>query len=126
MRREGRKDRKRLPMPKRDKKTGKFKLTAGAYIDSKGYITICAGPLRGIRLHRIIAAAKLGRPLTRDEDAHHIDGNKLNFSPENLKVMGHAEHSCVSTKQHWYLESKDIHLKSEWDEFFESEKGMEQ
>ncbi len=81
-----------------------------------------AGPLRGIRIHRIIAAAKLGRPLTKDEDCHHRNGNKLDFSPDNILVMGHREHGCVSAKQHFVLEQKDIHLKSEWDEFLEQER----
>ncbi len=107
---------------KRDPKTGRFVLQGGAYIDDKGYPRMSAGPLRGIRIHRIIAAAKLGRPLTKDEDCHHRNGNKLDFSPGNIQVMGHREHGCVSAKQHFVLEQKDIHLKSEWDEFFEQER----
>ena len=97
------------------------KFKDGTSIDSKGYLKITAGPMRGVRLHRLIAAAKLGRPLTKDEDVHHDDGNKLNVSPENLIVKGHKEHGAVSAKQHWYLEQRDIHLKSEWDAFFEAE-----
>jgi hypothetical protein len=96
---------------------------AGTKVDSKGYLTITAGPLRGVRVHRLVAAAKLGRPLTKDEDVHHEDGDKLNVSPENLKVLGHREHGAVSAKQHWYLKQHDIKLKNEWDEFFESEQG---
>lgn len=107
--------------PKRDNK-GKFLATRAAYIDSKGYPCICAGPLRMIRIHRIIAAAMLGRPLKPDEDVHHRDGNKLNFAPENLRVMGHKEHGCVSAKQHHYVKTNDIELKSEWDEWFDAER----
>jgi transposase len=36
--------------------------------------------------HRIVMAQKLGRPLGRYETVHHIDGNKLNNSPENLQL----------------------------------------
>jgi len=99
------------------------KFNGGVKVDSKGYLTITAGPLRGVRVHRLIAAAKLGRPLEKDEDVHHRDGNKLNCAPNNLQVTGHREHGAVSAKQHWYLKEHDIKLKNEWDEFFESEGG---
>lgn len=100
---------------------GKFAPSHGAYIDDKGYLRISAGPQRGMRLHRLIAEAKIGRKLHKDEDVHHIDGNKLNNDPLNLAVMGHHEHGCVSAKQHGYLEERDIHLKAEWDAWFEDE-----
>lgn len=32
------------------------KFTGGVKIDSKGYLTITAGPLRGVRVHRLVAA----------------------------------------------------------------------
>jgi len=107
---------------KRDKR-GKFAAEHGTFVDSKGYLTISAGPLRMVRVHRLIAAAKLGRPLKKDEDVHHRDGDKLNCAPDNLEILGHKEHGCVSAKQHHYLTEHDIKLKSEWDEFFESGGG---
>lgn len=110
-----------MPRPKRDKQ-GRFISTSFCYIDDKGYPRISSGPLRGIRLHRIIAAALKGRPLRSDEDAHHKDGNKLNPAPDNIEVLSHQEHGCISAKQHWYLKGKDINLKSEWDKWFESER----
>jgi hypothetical protein len=99
-------------------KDGRFAVKCFCYIDDKGYPRIGSGPMRGQRLHRIVAAAMKGRPLTEDEDVHHKDGNKLNFAPENLKVLGHKEHGCVSAKQHHYLNGIDVSLKSEWDEHF--------
>ena len=108
---------------KRERKTGRFKAQRGAYIDDKGYIRLAVQPLRGVRLHRLVAAAMLGRPLKHDEDVHHKNGNKLDCRPENLEVLGHREHGCVSAKQHWYLEAHDIRLRSEWDEFFDAEGG---
>jgi hypothetical protein len=106
-------------MTNRRDKNGRFiGKSQFCYIDDKGYPRISAGPLRGQRIHRIIAAAKLGRPLTKDEDVHHEDGNKLNFAPENLRVMGHKEHGCVSAKQHHYLNGIDVSLKGEWDSYF--------
>ena len=109
--------------PKRDKKTGRWKATRGTTITAKGYIRITAGPQRGAYLHRILAAFKIGRPLAKDEDCHHRNGNKMDFGYDNLQVLGHKEHGCVSAKQHFVLEQLDIHLKSEWDEYFESERN---
>ncbi len=99
------------------------KFTGGVKIDSKGYLTITAGPLRGVRVHRLVAAAKVGRPLKKSEDVHHLDGDKLNCTPDNLEILGHQEHGAVSAKQHWYLKEHDIKLKNEWDEFFEADSG---
>lgn len=109
---------------KRDKKTGRFKPTHGAYIDDKGYIRISAGPYRGKRLHTMIAEAKIGRELKPDEDVHHIDGNKLNVGWKNLQVLGHKDHGAVSRKQAWYFRQHDIKLKDEWDEYMDSGGAM--
>ena len=43
--------------------------------------------------HRLVAEETLGRTLTDKEVVHHIDGNRINNSPENLIVMSNAEHS---------------------------------
>lgn len=42
--------------------------------------------------HRVRAMKKLGRPLRDGEVVHHIDGNKLNNRPSNLKVMSQEQH----------------------------------
>lgn len=89
--------------PKRDRKTGRFKAVLGTTITKKGYVRITAGPQRHMYIHRLLAAFKLGRPLKKDEDVHHRNGNKLDFSFDNLQVLGHREHGCVSAKQHFYL-----------------------
>lgn len=47
---------------------------------------------KGRHEHRIVAEAKLGRPLEPSEIVHHIDGNKQNNAPENLAVMTQSEH----------------------------------
>jgi hypothetical protein len=46
----------------------------------------------GRHQHRVVAEQMLGRPLRSDEVVHHIDENKRNNDPSNLRVMTQAEH----------------------------------
>ena len=48
--------------------------------------------------HRVVEKM-LGRSLTKDEVVHHIDGNRHNNSPENLKVMSRIEHIKLHNSQ---------------------------
>jgi len=45
-----------------------------------------SGPDPYVLEHRYVMAHQLGRPLTADESVHHIDGNRLNNTPENLQL----------------------------------------
>mgnify|MGYP001947746002 FL=1 len=48
----------------------------------------------GVHEHRLVAAKKLGRPLKKGEVVHHMDHDKRNNHPENLKVFeSQAEHA---------------------------------
>lgn len=47
--------------------------------------------------HRVVAERVLGRPLRPGEIVHHIDGDKHNNAPENLRVMSQGEH----VREHW-------------------------
>lgn len=42
--------------------------------------------------HREVMVKKLGRKLKRGEIVHHLDGNKLNNDPANLKVISRESH----------------------------------
>jgi len=64
---------------------------------SRGYKFAWVGG-RAARVHRLVAALLLGRPLRRDEDVHHIDGNRGNNLPENLMVLSRSEHSRLHSK----------------------------
>jgi hypothetical protein len=87
---------------------------------TKKYPRITAGPLRGQYIHRVVAAAMLGRKLRKDEQVDHRDHNKLNFAFDNLIVRGESDHGWVSAKQAWFMKQKDGKLKQEWDEFMAS------
>ena len=45
--------------------------------------------------HILVLEKKLGRPLEPHEVSHHLDGNQLNNSPNNLIVMLHSAHSSL-------------------------------
>jgi len=58
---------------------------------SDGYIEIWTPT--GVRLeHQIIMEQQLGRPLVAGEVVHHIDENKTNNDPSNLRLTTQAEH----------------------------------
>ena len=88
---------------------------------TKRYPRVTAGPLRHRYIHRIVAAALLGRELERSEEVHHRDGDRRNFNWDNLTVLGAKDHGWVSAKQAWYMRELDVKLKKEWDDFMKSE-----
>jgi hypothetical protein len=61
-------------------------------VNTDGYLQISAGPLRGVYVHRLVLEAKLGRKLEPFEEAHHINGDRLDPRPENLEVAKVEEH----------------------------------
>lgn len=91
------------------------------HITKKGYPRFHSGIHRNKLVHRVYKAIYLGRELKKDEDVHHANDNKLDWSKTNLRLMGHAEHGCVSAKQHWALKKKYNNEKEEWDAFWAAE-----
>lgn len=88
---------------------------------TKGYPRVSAGPLRFEYVHRVVAAAMIGRELNKDEEVHHRDENKLNFRWSNLIIYGSKDHGWVSAKQAHFMRDKDRREKAEWDKFMKEE-----
>lgn len=95
--------------------------TGTTYKTTKRYPRVTAGPLRHKYVHRIVAAALIGRELERSEEVHHKDSDRRNFNWDNLIVLGAADHGWVSAKQAWYMREQDARKKLEWDVFMADE-----
>lgn len=110
-------DKKKMTRDPKGKFSGKDGEFYGTYVDDKGYIRICAGPFRGMRLHTLIGIAMKRRRLKKDEDVHHKNRDKLNPCPLcNVEVLGHKEHGYVSKAQHQFMLRKEEHDRKEWEE----------
>lgn len=62
-----------------------------------------------IQEHRIIMAMHLGRPITKDEVVHHINGVKTDNRPENLEALRRGDH----TIHHREVEKEVARLRAE-------------
>lgn len=49
-------------------------------------------------LHRVIAIEKMGSNINEGFEVHHIDGDKHNNHPDNLKVLSKEEHMALHEK----------------------------
>ena len=57
--------------------------------------------------HRIVASEMIGRALTREEEVHHLNFDKMDNRPENLMILGDgADH----TRFHKYMERVGAYL----------------
>lgn len=62
------------------------------WVDKGHKFSSMRSPIGYVGEHRLVVAEKLGRPLSKSEMVHHLDGNKLNNSVDNLIILGQAEH----------------------------------
>ena len=54
--------------------------------------------------HRVVAEQILGRPLISGETVHHIDGNKRNNDPSNIRVFkSQREHARFHAELNWFI-----------------------
>jgi hypothetical protein len=66
-----------------------------SYIRKDGYRAVKVGVRQYKLEHRMVVEASIGRPLRSDEEVHHINGDKLDNRPENLKVVNPTEHQAI-------------------------------
>lgn len=69
----------------------KHYLWKGGTLGLNGYLYVCIGG-RHITLQHYLIEKLLGRKLTKKEEVHHIDGNKLNNKIDNLVLLSKTEH----------------------------------
>ena len=80
----------------------------GGKVERFGYILLRKpeyknSPASGyIREHRFVIENKIGKPLKSTEVIHHIDGNKKNNNPSNLKIMSRRTHALIHKKGKMY------------------------
>lgn len=89
----------------------------GTSLHHKGYLVIKSGPQRDQYVHRLVAAAFLGRELRKDEQVHHKDEDKRNCHFSNLLILGTRDHTFVTAKQAYFMKMRDEAEKREWDKF---------
>jgi len=91
----------------------------GRFIDDNGYVQIWApnnpnAKKTGyIREHRLMMSNIIGRPLLKNENVHHINGNKLDNSPVNLELWNTYQPAGqrVEDKIKWAKEILELYGK---------------
>ena len=89
----------------------------GIKVGTKGYILThrpnhhFTSSMGLVLYHRIVYESYHKCSLLPWAIIHHIDGNKLNNFPSNLKVMSKKQHDSVNMKNKW----KAGIIKSRWD-----------
>lgn len=91
---------------------GKIKRLAGfehngkpAKVDTFGYVQVWEpdhpnAVFKGwIAQHRLVASQMIGRPLTSDDEVHHVNRIKHDNRPENLEVVDGKTHAVLSTHE---------------------------
>ena len=66
-------------------------------LQKNGYLTICIENKK-YYVHRLIMEEYLGRKLIKNEQVHHINGNKLDNRIENLQLINLGEHQKIHSK----------------------------
>lgn len=70
----------------------------GTFIDKDGYVRV-RGEGRNRLEHRLVIESALGRPLTKTEVVHHINGVKTDNRAENLLVCSASQHREIHASQ---------------------------
>ena len=59
----------------------------GRRIDDKGYVRISIGNRKWVYEHRMVVAKDIGRELEKQEQIHHLDGDKTKNNISNLVLV---------------------------------------
>lgn len=89
----------------------------GVVVSQKNYLRVTAGPCKWKYVHRMVAAALIGRELTKDEEVHHKDGDRQNANFDNLFVLGEKDHGWVSSMQAQFMVRREVAEKEAFDKF---------
>lgn len=83
---------------------------SGGYVKIRDPLNIMRDARGYVWEHRLVMARHIGRPLTRTEVVHHIDGNKQNNDISNLMLFAsqalHIAHHTELEKKNKPLDSK--------------------
>ena len=104
----------------------RHKRGTGTQVHSKGYLRVCKGVCKNLYVHRIVAAAWLGRELKKDEQVHHRNGDKLDPRHGNLLIVGEKDHGWVSAKQAYFMMNvREVEDKREWEKFMDEQAAIQ-
>ena len=78
-----------------------FNYKGGRYTFTNGYIMVHSpnSPMANcdgyVLEHRLVMAEHIGRPLTRDEHIHHLNGNVQDNRVDNLEIVSRSQHRIM-------------------------------
>lgn len=75
------------------------KHAVGTSIKPNGYLEFTRGEHKFRLVHVVVMENRLGRRIKPDECVHHIDGNKLNNSENNLVLCTRSGHSRLHRRE---------------------------
>ena len=68
-------------------------------IDNFGYVWMWTDDGRRIMEHRFVMERQIGRALLPTEEVHHVNEDRADNRPTNLRVMSKSEHTALHKRQ---------------------------